>query len=166
MAAPGSTPNLIRRLPRRRHLRLVHHLLFRMTLAARFKDLRQRIRLIFRACRSYLSRFVFLAPSLQLDFLNANSATRMYQTRLFLFDFFDERLRNGGAGVNFQNDQTASSASPSPPCSAFLVRRLYGRFGSCQSIKQCWHCCARAVIRSPPQYGQGAVSPTRSGMPE
>ena len=29
--APGSTPNLIRRLPRRRHLRLVHPLLFRTT---------------------------------------------------------------------------------------------------------------------------------------
>ena len=44
--------------------------------------------------------------------------------------FFAERLRNGGAGVNFQNDQTASSASPSPACSAswILVSNLRHKF--------------------------------------
>jgi hypothetical protein len=35
--------------------------------------------------------------------------------------FLSERYRNGGAGVNFQFNQTASSASPSPTCSSSSI---------------------------------------------
>ena len=35
--------------------------------------------------------------------------------------FLAEPYRNGGAGIELKINQTASSASPSPPCSSSLV---------------------------------------------
>jgi hypothetical protein len=42
----------------------------------------------------------------------------------------------------------------------------FGFFGSCQSMLQCGHCFASAVLSGLPQYGQGAVVPFASGLPE
>ena len=47
-----------------------------------------------------------------------------------------------------------------------ISRSDLGLHGSCQSIKQCWHCFARAVLRALPQNGHGAVVPKTSGRPE